>query len=150
MKRTIRKKCYMCLSTVILVALLGSAASHAGEKSNSQPPGNMLTQLELSQCNAKEDLLAQTANNLKARSEQLKSLKKDMDKLLQNRQQAYASIDFHKHASVHKYNLIDDQFEQLSHNYTKDVMNLNKDIKQYKADAKQLKSECDNKQYYKK
>lgn len=142
-----RKK-YWLLSFVILLSCLSLSSGHAEATTSLPVPDKILTQSELSQCYEKEKLLAQTATQLKERSNQLKTQKSDMNKLALDRKLLYTRIDFHSQNSVVQYNRINQQLNQLSQTYIKDIKSFNNDVKQYQADSSQLISECDNKSYH--
>ena len=107
-----------------------------------------MTQSELAQCQDNTKSLAQTAQQLKERSDQLMTEKINISELEFNRAQMYSDIDFHSHASVDKYNLINKQLKQLSQRYTENTESYNNAVNQYKADVEQHLLECDDKRYY--
>jgi len=137
------------LSITCLINLLIISLSLAEEKSGSQTSNKILTQSELSQCNEKTKTLNKRADELIARSTQLKTQKDTIRKLKQDRKQKYINLDLHSKNSVDEYNQVNEQLKQLSQAYKADVQNFNNTVKQYKADVGHHKSQCDNKQYYK-
>jgi len=133
-----------------LLNLLVISSSYAEVKSDSQVSDAILTESELSQCHDRTKLLAQTADQLKERSKQLKTLQNNISKLEQDRKQGYTEVDFHSRISVDKYNQFNKQIKQLSQQYTQDAQRFNTAVKQYNADIDHHVAECDDKQYYKK
>jgi len=133
-----------------LLNLLVISSSYAEVKSGSQLSNAILTESELSQCHDRTKLLAQTAEQLKERLKQLKTLQNNISKLEQDREQGYQEVDFHSQISVDKYNQINKQIKQLSQEYTQDAEHFNKAVKQYNADIDHHVAECDDKKYFKK
>ncbi|MCK5649042.1 MAG: hypothetical protein KAI22_09195 [Gammaproteobacteria bacterium] len=142
------KKNHMRLSFICLVNFLVISSSYAEVKSDAQIAEEILTQSELFECQNNTKSLAQAAQQLKERSEQLMTEKINISELEFNREQMYSGIDFHSQASVDKYNHLNNQIKRLSQTYTADSESYNNAVKQYKTDVERHLLECDNKRYY--
>ncbi|MCU7938953.1 MAG: hypothetical protein KZQ64_06130 [gamma proteobacterium symbiont of Bathyaustriella thionipta] len=138
----------MYLAIICLINLFVISLSYAEEKSTSQTSSEILTSSELSQCQDKTRLLAQTATQLNQYSNQFETQKNEISQLKEDRKQAYSELDFHSQADVDNYNQLNKQLKQLSQMYLSDVESYNAAVERYKADIKQHIIECDDKKYF--